>query len=76
MIQTANQGTIIGEDNYTPYTAQERTTKELSDAWNGKEKKYAQINITKNKLLKWVFLEVTGGILTKWMIRLLYSILK
>lgn len=31
----------MGEDNDALYTAQERTAKELSDAWNGKEKKYA-----------------------------------
>lgn len=41
MIQAAKQGIVMGEDNDALYTAQERTTKELSDAWNGKEKKYA-----------------------------------
>lgn len=41
MIQAAKQGIVIGEDNDALYTVQESTTKELSDAWNGKEKKYA-----------------------------------
>ena len=41
MIKAAKQGIVTGEDNDALYTAQERTTKELSDAWNDKEEKYA-----------------------------------
>lgn len=75
MIQAAKQGIVMGEDNDALYTAQERTTKELSDAWNGKEKICLNKD-TKKKFLKWVVLEITGGIWTKWMKRLMYSILK